>query len=187
MATPVISVDDTKNWQIFRATLNAALAMFGLLADPNTWAGKQTFAGGAAIKGTTTNDNAAAGYVGEYISAEVLVGSAVSLTSGANANLTSISLTAGDWDVSATAGYVFTIAATIVRGGISIVSATFPTSGPGYMAEGIASGSGLGQQSFAITTTRMSLAATTTVYLVVNSSFTGTATGYGFIGARRMR
>src|SRR5574337_1898836 len=53
----------------------------------------------ADILGTTTNDDAAAGYIGEVISSNIAVGSAVSLSSGTIANITSISLTAGDWDV----------------------------------------------------------------------------------------
>ena len=53
-----------------------------------------------AIIGTTTNDDAAAGKIGEYQSAGIGFGSAISLTTATPANVTSISLTAGDWDVS---------------------------------------------------------------------------------------
>ncbi|MDP2325295.1 MAG: hypothetical protein Q8N51_14890, partial [Gammaproteobacteria bacterium] len=55
--------------------------------------------GGIAIEGTNTNDAAAAGYIGELIGSTIASGSAVSLTTATNANVTSISLTAGDWDV----------------------------------------------------------------------------------------
>ena len=52
------------------------------------------------IVGTTTNDSATAGYVGEVITSSVPVGSAVSLTTAVSAvsgkTITSISLTAGD-------------------------------------------------------------------------------------------
>ena len=54
----------------------------------------------AGVKGTTTNDSAAAGTVGEEIVSTVIVGSAVSLTTATAATVTSIALTAGDWDVS---------------------------------------------------------------------------------------
>jgi len=50
--------------------------------------------------GTTTNDNAAAGQVGEYVSSTITGGASVALTPGVATNITSISLTAGDWDVS---------------------------------------------------------------------------------------
>lgn len=36
--------------------------------NANAWTGKQTLAAGAPALGTTTNDNAATGYIGEYIS-----------------------------------------------------------------------------------------------------------------------
>jgi hypothetical protein len=51
------------------------------------------------IPGTATNDDAAAGKLGEIISSNIVVGSAVSLTTNTPANITSLSLTAGDWDV----------------------------------------------------------------------------------------
>jgi hypothetical protein len=57
-------------------------------------------AGGSAKIGTTTNDDAAAGHIGEYVSSMVPGGTGPALTSGAASNITSISLTAGDWDVS---------------------------------------------------------------------------------------
>jgi hypothetical protein len=52
-----------------------------------------------ALLGTTTNDDASAGQFGEVISSTILAASAVALTTGTAANVTSISLTAGDWDV----------------------------------------------------------------------------------------
>src|SRR5690349_16625741 len=58
-----------------------------------------------SLAGTATNDDAAAGKIGEYIESEVLSGSAVSLTTNTAANITSISLTAGDWDVWGAAVY----------------------------------------------------------------------------------
>lgn len=52
------------------------------------------------IVGTTTNNNAGSGFVGELISSVISFASAVSVpASETPANLTSISLTVGDWDV----------------------------------------------------------------------------------------
>ena len=59
-----------------------------------TFAGTVTPTGG--IVGTTTNNNAAAGCVGEYVSSAIEYASRVSLTTSTPANVTSISLTAGD-------------------------------------------------------------------------------------------
>ncbi len=56
-----------------------------------------TVTSSTTLKGTATNDSAAAGNIGEYIESVV---SGVSVpASGNNGNLTSINLTAGDWDV----------------------------------------------------------------------------------------
>lgn len=143
------------------------------------------------VVGTTTNDNAAAGSVGEFVSSTVLVGSAVPLTSTVTANVTSISLTAGDWDVwgniaTAVAGATTT---STFAGAISVVSATFPTIPNGGAAFVTSYASPAGQSNgLPVGRQRISIAATTTVYLVVSSTFAvSTSSAYGFIGARRVR
>ena len=55
--------------------------------------------------GTTTNNNATAGDVGELLSSNIVLGSAVSLTSGVAANVTSISVPAGDYDAYAVVAF----------------------------------------------------------------------------------
>lgn len=156
-----------------------------------------TVVNSAGIIGTATNDSAAAGAIGEFVTATVASGSAVSLTTATAADVTSISLTAGDWDVSAQV--VHNAAAgtsiTILQIGISVTTATLPTQ---------AGGSGIGTDPLAIfrvaasipggalTTSvppvRVSLAATTTIYLVVSDTFTvSTMSAYGTIRARRVR
>lgn len=146
--------------------------------------------------GTTTNDNATAGDVGEFITATVASGSPVALTTATPANVTSISLTAGDWDVSAVADFGLTgITGTEFRVGISAASATLPTQ---------AGGSGIGTDPLAIVpliTTlvsdtfgidigpvRVSLATTTTIFLVAQETFSAGSSGvYGTLRARRAR
>lgn len=145
-------------------------------------------AAGVAVRGTNTNDNAAAGFVGEVISSTIASGAAVSLTSTVTANITSISLTAGDWDVS---GYVqFTSAATtsitLLAGGVSITSATIATDS--FRIPTAAFVPGAGNIRNTIPTTRVSLAATTTYYLVASATFTvDTLAASGSILARRAR
>lgn len=76
----------------------SADASFVMTAGTQTIAGTKTFSGQLIGKGTATNDSAAAGYIGEYI--ESLVSSNTSVgTSGQYFDATSITLTAGDWDV----------------------------------------------------------------------------------------
>lgn len=143
------------------------------------------------IVGTTTNNNANAGSVGEFISSTVLVGSAVALTSGVSANITSISLTAGDWDV--WGNIVTNPAGTTTQsntiGAISTTSATLPTppNGGSGVTLPLAIAAGIAIQ-LPVGYTRVSVASTTSVFLVISSSFsTSTNSAYGFIGARRRR
>jgi len=175
-------------------TGNVALTTSPVFTTPNIGAAtgaSVSNTGGVAIQGTNTNDSAAAGYVGEYISSEVLVGSAVSLTNGGTATVTSISLTAGDWDVS---GNVWTSigAGTLtqtINAAISTTAATLPTRPGSGASTQIILGTGVSAASGVPTgTRRVSLASTTTVYLVVYTEFTvSTLAAYGFIGARRVR
>lgn len=148
-------------------------------------------AGTAAVAGTSTNDNATAGNIGQYISSSVLIGSAVSLTSSVAANVTSISLTAGDWDVSGVVLYNPNAATTTsyMQVGISQTSATQPTLGAEnngvFSTDTLAAGVA---EAFTIGPMRISLAGTTTVYLVAEATFAvNTQSAYGFIGARRVR
>lgn len=145
----------------------------------------------AGIVGTTTNNNTNAGSVGEFISSNVPVGSAVPLTTFTVANVTSISLTAGDWDVWGDVVFVGTgsTVVTNIQGSISTTTAAFPTT-PGngayfQLAAAFTNGATLG---LPVGTTRLSLASTTTVFLVCAAGFSAsTYTAYGFIGARRRR
>jgi hypothetical protein len=136
---------------------------------------------------TTTNDNAATGAIGEVIGSNIASGSAVSVSNGVATNITSISLTAGDWDVY---GSVFTNPAgsTTTSGiyaGISTSTGAFGT----YLTKiiGLSVGAG-GTIGIPAPTVRISLASTTTVYLVGSAGFaTSTMTMYGSITARRVR
>jgi hypothetical protein len=143
------------------------------------------------IVGTTTNNNAAAGYVGEIIESTVLVGSAVPLTNHTNADITSISLTAGDWQVwgniwNNPAGGTLT---TAFAGWINTTSATSPTAPNGGAFSYSAANTAAGQaQGVSIGQKRLSLSSPTTVYLSVIADFSvSTLSAYGYIGARRIR
>ena len=162
----------------------------------STGSGSVVFGSGPTIStpnivGVATNTNASAGSVGEYISSTVLVGSAISLTTATPANITTISLTAGDWDVWGTVciNPAGTTTISQIVGGINTVSATlptFPANGAGAQHNWtFTTGT---QQTVPLGTARFSLSSTTTIYLVIQSVFaTSTNTGFGFIGARRIR
>lgn len=145
------------------------------------------------IAATATNDDAAAGKVGEYISSTVTSGSAISLTSTVVANITSISLTAGDWDIRACSAFTGGATTTVnyTMGSISTTSATLNNE-PGFFANQVPAGGTSfgtsGQIQFCIGPSRVSLSGSTTYYLVARCSFAVDAcSGYGVISARRVR
>lgn len=78
------------------------------------------------ISGTGTNDNAFNGFVGEDISSVVLEGAGVALTTNVIRDITSIALTAGDWDIYANFGVVGATGTslTFLNGWIGTSSAT---------------------------------------------------------------
>ncbi len=147
------------------------------------------------LVGTATNNNASAGNVGEYKSTIVLIASEVSLTTATPANVTSVSLTAGDWDVW---GEVWLDAAattvcTVATGAIDTTTGTIPS----VPTDGIAVAAISFGASATISTTgrvltispcRVSLAGTTSMYLNIEAEFTtSTLAAYGKICARRAR
>lgn len=146
------------------------------------------------LPGTTTNDNAAAGKIGEYISSTVLVGSAVALTTNTDANVTSISLTAGDWDVTVNAYFTGTGTTTVsfLAASMSTTSAVRDTS-PGRLAQlsyntGTTTFSGGAVVSCVVGPTRFSLSGTTTVFFTGTAAFgASTCSAFGIIRARRVR
>jgi hypothetical protein len=146
----------------------------------------------ADVQGTSTNDSAAAGYIGEYVSSTVLVAGEITLTTATAANVTSVSLTAGDWDCSGIVIYD-TAATTVVTAQyawISTSSATLPTApnSGGENGWNIPAGFTGYSTTMTIAPMRVSLAATTTVYLSAYAAFTtSTEKAYGFVGCRRMR
>ena len=150
-----------------------------------------TFSSTSGIIGTTTNDNAAAGSVGEIIESTVLVGSAVSATSTANLDVTSISLTAGVWYVWGIIALYHNAATTTTAefGWINTTSATqatLPNGGASaYHRVSLAAGLNM---FFPVGQRRISVSGTTTVYLSANITFAvNTMSVYGYIGARRRR
>ncbi len=143
------------------------------------------------LPATATNDNAAAGKVGEYTSSVLLIASEVSLTTGTSANVTSISLTAGDWDVWGEvwfdSGATTTI--TISRCWVNTTSATLPTVPSDSTSVTIVDGAALNfNPHVPVAIARALLSGTTTYYLGTRTDFaTSTLAAYGKICARRVR
>lgn len=143
------------------------------------------------IKGTGTNNSAQAGSIGEFISS--YVNSLVAMASGTAKDVTSISLTAGDWDITGNIGFLpgATTSITALAGSINTVSATYSDNAQYSFQDyypSIVPGSSTTFYK-PLPTLRLSLAATTTVYLVARASFAVGAFYHGgaFIRARRVR
>lgn len=147
------------------------------------------------VKGVTDGSDAAAGMVGELMDSFIPQGSAINLTTAVAVNVTSLNLTAGDWDVFGIVAY-FGGATTIVTeaaASVSTTSATLATDGtlgrafliPASASYTPFSTNDIMQQCGPV---RVSVSATTTVYLVGRLKFTtSTATAYGELRARRVR
>lgn len=144
--------------------------------------------GSSAIVGTTTNDSATVGYVGEFIQTLVASGAPITLSNNTAANVASVSLTAGDWDVEGNINFTGTTATiTGGQGGISSTSATLPTDGS-EVYDGTITTLLSDTSSVTLPCKRVSIAVTTSVYLVAKKSFSaGTVVAFGQINARRVR
>jgi hypothetical protein len=141
--------------------------------------------------GTATNDSATAANVGEFIEATLSSGSATSVTTATAKTITSISLTAGDWDVDGVVVFIPTASTSITQYITNISNTTNSLDGtPGRLVSIMTGAFVPGGSSFGsgVPQTRFSLAGTTTVYLVGYAVFTAsTLTAYGTIRARRVR
>lgn len=142
------------------------------------------------IVGVGNASAANAGSVGEVLSSTVASGAGVSLTTGNGANVTSISLTAGDWDVWGDIGFLVanTTTPTFFNGGISLVSGTPPDPITGASFSIAAAFTASVSTGFPTGARQVNVATTTTVYLVALANFgTSTMKAYGGIYARRRR
>ncbi len=137
---------------------------------------------------TATDDAAAAGALGQFVSATVAGDSPVALTTATGANVSSISLTAGDWDVEGIVTLIESSASVTIRqAGINLTSSTVPTDGT-EVRDDRATTTTTQRVSLTPTRKRISLASTTTIYLTANVTFSaGTVEAYGHISARRVR
>ncbi len=141
-------------------------------------------------KGVITNASAAAGYVGELIISTVASGSSVSLGTGVASDVTSVSLTAGCWDIDGVI-YFQPSASTVISW---IGGAASTTSAAGVGNDGTGSLGIVGSNpatidfGFIIPKLRVQINSTSPVYLTAESAFSvSTMKAYGRIRATRIR
>lgn len=142
----------------------------------------------AKTTGVTDGSDAAAGEIGEYLNSNVPIGSAVSTPTGGATNITSITLSAGDWDVSLWCNTSYT-SATVNGGltmGLSPTSASFTNA---HVFSLYATTTTLTHRvAGSVGPIRYSVTSPTTLYFVSQPSFSaGSATAWGLLSARRVR
>lgn len=141
---------------------------------------------GVGIQGKTSGSASAAGNVGEFVSNQVLFASGTALTSTQPKNVTSISLTAGDWDVWGNIFISDTLnTLSVADAWISLTSATLPDSSlVASMGANVAVLTFWGARTPDL---RVNITSTTTVFLSASATFaSGSVTACGGIYARRV-
>lgn len=140
------------------------------------------------LTGTATNDSASAGNVGETVTSILNTGSSTSMTTATDTDITSITLTAGDWDVYGQVNLKYASATQSADAQACFNSAVSMTTNGSE-----------GYDNTRLTTTsciatitpariRWSSASGFTMHLVAKATFSaGTCSGFGFIQARRVR
>lgn len=144
----------------------------------------------SGLAGTATNDSAAAGQIGQQIITTVVRSAPVSVSSTVSINIASVSLTAGDWDVTASICLGGATTGTAFAVGVTATTGTLPTSDNiGVTRADTASTSTINSDScLTVANVRVSLSGTTVYYAVVNATFSaGSGIGFGRLSARRMR
>lgn len=180
--------DKTANpdWGVFDLQSNSKVALPVTSGGTGsaTAAGALTSLGAFPAAGVVNASNAGAGKVGELL--EISIAS-VTLTNATAINLTSLVLTPGDWDVSG-AVCVRTTDAPVKQAiaGLSTVNNTVPTFPKRVV---ISDNTGVSQvQEVALPVVRFNVSVNTAVYLNISAGFiSGSATGEGYIRARRVR
>ena len=140
---------------------------------------------GQVRKGVTDGSDAAAGDIGEY--QEASFAGPVALSNGVAGDIGSLSLTAGDWDVSGAVSLLGSLANMVnAQCWVGLVSAT--AADPGRAGLAVGAGGNVAFWRGWVGPVRLSLAATTTVYLGALAGFpAGGVSGSGTISARRVR
>lgn len=122
------------------------------------------------------------GYLGQQIRG---LGTAVSISNNTGANVTSVDLTPGVWDVSANYYFTSTLTATAIAMGISTSSASI--AGLVYGDNGSqVSNIAASNWCLSVPSFRVTITANTTYFLVQSATLTGTATATGRLSATRV-
>lgn len=153
----------------------------------NTLGNWGTLANGFTFLGTTSANNATAGWNGEYTGTMVPSTGTVTLTTATTGTITSLTLTPGDWDVEGNINYTYT-GATVTSGVASFsTTGTILTTGQ-QVYDGNQLTLGTTNDSLTLGRFRSNSTGTVTVYMLTNRTFSaGTVSAFGSMNARRVR
>ena len=171
----------------FSGTYNGSTARtIGInLGNSNKWNAIQE------LPGVTNASNATTGYEGEYMSSLVAEGSKVSGATTTAENMTTLSLTAGDWDVEGHVNfYLDTLDAGEfqIEAGFNTTTKTLPTDGTQHYCMVEFADVTTGYTTITLTRKRYNVNTNTTVYCVFKSTYSGTdIAAFGSMTARRVR
>lgn len=187
----LLTFDGTTNYNILQNSLSGVNGSGAFAGDTGASVSGYTLTS-SNIVGDISGTDAPSGDVGAITSSIVALGSAISLTTGTALNVTSLSLTAGDYDIYGTVGFVVGGATTMTSMGAALNtnSATLPTpdsinTSVSVIKAPLTTGA---SQSLTAGSCRISTNAPITVYLVAIMDFAiGTAAAYGSIWARIRR
>jgi hypothetical protein len=141
--------------------------------------------GGTLSQGLANGNQPAAGYKGEQISSLIVNASAVSLSTTVAKDVTSISLTAGVWEITANIFYNISVGATSIRGWTNTSSATDVDNS--LAAQIAATTATVATSGMTMPVTTIASASSSTVYLSAKAVFAaGTVTACGLLLAVRI-
>lgn len=148
---------------------------------------------GVIAQGRSTNTNPPSGYIGEFSSSNIVAGFAISLSTNTAASITSLSLTAGDWNIWGAIAFQSGLTTNITQmiSAISNANNTLPSTVIGVDYNQSINNytsfvPGITTFSFPVAEGRVSFSSTTSIYLIAQATFTvSTLIAYGCLYARR--
>lgn len=169
----------------------ATLQELGTAADENFKKLERVFVNPFDLFGVVDGSSAESGVIGEYVFSYIAPGAAVAAAAtNTFGNITTISLTAGDWDVTGIAVAAGApVASNQTLGAVSLFSGNTTTDHQdGDNVIHAAPANGNVAAMCVIPNWRVLITATTTVYLKLRTNYSASApTLYGRISARRVR
>jgi hypothetical protein len=181
----------------FKLATTFANAVAGTAINTSgTQSGTHTCVSGGLItwkqgtRGVIDGGDATAGYINEEIISFVGSGSAVSLSNNVTANITSITLTPGDWDITGAVTFSGSLTGTVLAMGIDTTTANLPSSTliPQRRIDTPTMPTSSSSMTISVPRYRVSISSSTTYYLVAVAVYSGgSALGNGLLSARRRR